>query len=441
MQLAVFGLQGIQIDIQIHALLFEIAERFVEAVQLVLVTFCKRCLSCFPTDFQILVMNRFVGLAVCHGVLNAGNDLHAGRCFFHGGVDALGLLTHSLQGCIQIFQREKLTLLASGVSLVRALTIISQDEGISAGLRRIYESVLSEVRKGSSLSAALEAQQVFPTLMLGMIRAGEGSGKLDQVAERLAIHYEKAHQMNQQVKSALMYPMILAILAVAVVIVIVTFVLPQFSDLFSTMDSLPGVTLALMAFSNFMVTKWYLMILGVAAVVVVIRTLLRIPAVRLEMDRRKLKMPVFGPLNQVICTARFARTISSLYSSGLPIVTALQTARDTIGNAYIISQFDDVLVQVRSGVSLSAALENVDGFQRKLCSSIAVGEETGRLDSMLDSIADSMEYDAQQASKRMMTILEPMLIVLMAFVVGFIIIAVMSPIIGSYSAIESSGNV
>ena len=334
--------------------------------------------------------------------------------------------------------RQLSTLLASGVSLVRALTIISQDEGISAGLRRIYENVLGEVRKGSSLSAALEAQQVFPTLMLGMIRAGEGSGKLDQVAERLAIHYEKA---NQQVKSALMYPMILAILAVAVVIVIVTFVLPQFSDLFSTMDSLPGVTLALMAFSNFMVTKWYLMILGVAAVVMVIRTLLRIPAVRLEMDRRKLKMPVFGPLNQVICTARFARTISSLYSSGLPIVTALQTARDTIGNAYIVSQFDDVLVQVRSGVGLSAALETVDGFQRKLCSSIAVGEETGRLDSMLDSIADSMEYDAQQASKRMMTILEPMLIVLMAFVVGFIIIAVMSPIIGSYSAIESSGNV
>ena len=168
--------------------------------------------------------------------------------------------------------RQLSTLLASGVSLVRALTIISQDEGISAGLRRIYENVLGEVRKGSSLSAALEAQQVFPTLMLGMIRAGEGSGKLDQVAERLAIHYEKAHQMNQQVKSALMYPMILAILAVAVVIVIVTFVLPQFSDLFSTMDSLPGVTLALMAFSNFMVTKWYLMILGVAAVVMVIRT-------------------------------------------------------------------------------------------------------------------------------------------------------------------------
>lgn len=336
--------------------------------------------------------------------------------------------------------RQLSTLLASGVSLVRALTIISQDEGISAGLRRVYESVLSEVRKGSSLSDALEAQQVFPALMLGMIRAGEGSGRLDRVAERLAVHYEKAHQMNQQVKSALMYPMILAVLSVAVVIVIVTFVLPQFSDLFSTMDSLPAVTLALMAFSDFMVTKWYLLLLGLAALAAALRAL-RVPSVRLALDRGKLKMPVFGKLNRIICTARFARTISSLYASGLPIITALQTACDTIGNAYIASQFDAVLAQVRSGVSLSAALESVDGFQRKLCSSIAVGEETGQLDSMLDSIADSMEYDAQQASRRMMTILEPMLIVLMAFVVGFIIIAVMSPIIGSYSAIEGSGTV
>ena len=134
-----------------------------------------------------------------------------------------------------------------------------------------------------------------------------------------------------------------------------------------------------MAFSNFMVTKWYLMILGVAAAVMVIRTLLRIPAVRLEMDRRKLKMPVFGPLNQVICTARFARTISSLYSSGLPIVTALQTARDTIGNAYIVSQFDDVLVQVRSGVSLlldlhqSGILQFPQGVHRLLPPTVKQG--------------------------------------------------------------------
>ena len=126
MQIAVLRLQGIQIDIQIHALLFEIAERFVEAVQLVLVAFCKRCLSCFPADFQILVMNRFVGLAVCHGVLNASNDLHAGGCFLHVGMDALGLLTHFLQGGIQIFQREKLMLFQIDDGFGDCLQIISR---------------------------------------------------------------------------------------------------------------------------------------------------------------------------------------------------------------------------------------------------------------------------------------------------------------------------
>ena len=261
-----------------------------------------------------------------------------------------------------------------------------------------------------------------------------------QVSEAAAQQNQTKMQKQEQVLPGIVGALIGSLIG-AVVIVIVTFVLPQFSDLFSTMDSLPAVTLALMAFSDFMVTKWYLLLLGLAALAAALRALLRVPSVRLALDRCRLTMPVFGPLCRVICTARFARTISSLYASGLPIITALQTARDTIGNAYIASQFDAVLAQVRSGVSLSAALESVDGFQRKLCSSIAVGEETGQLDSMLDSIADSMEYDAQQASRRMMTILEPMLIVLMAFVVGFIIIAVMAPIIGSYSAIEGTGTV
>ena len=136
------------------------------------------------------------------------------------------------------------------------------------------------------------------------------------------------------------------------------------------------------------------------------------------------------------------RQLSTLLASGVSLVRALTIISQDEGiSAGLRRIYENVLGEVRKGSSLSAALETVDGFQRKLCSSIAVGEETGRLDSMLDSIADSMEYDAQQASKRMMTILEPMLIVLMAFVVGFIIIAVMSPIIGSYSAIESSGNV
>ena len=181
--------------------------------------------------------------------------------------------------------------------------------------------------------------------------------------------------------------------------------------------------------------------MAVVVLVIAVQALLRVAEVKFAVDKMALTMPVFGRLNSVICTARFARTLSSLYSSGMPIVQALTVARGTIGNVYIDSQFDLVLASVRQGANLSDALDQVDGFVRKLVSSIRIGEETGQLDAMLDSIADAMDYDAREASKRMMTMLEPMLIIIMAFVVGFIIVAVMSPIIGSYGAIESSGNV
>ena len=159
----------------------------------------------------------------------------------------------------------------------------------------------------------------------------------------------------------------------------------------------------------------------------------------LEFEKKKSEAGFF--MSDITLDRRFARTLSSLYSSGMPIVQALTVARGTIGNVYIDSQFDLVLASVRQGANLSDALDQVDGFVRKLVSSIRIGEETGQLDAMLDSIADAMDYDAREASKRMMTMLEPMLIIIMAFVVGFIIVAVMSPIIGSYGAIESSGNV
>lgn len=339
------------------------------------------------------------------------------------------------------FCRELSTLLAAGVSLVRALTIISEQEGLNASEKRLYASILAEVRKGANLSSALEAQGVFPPLCLGMVRAGEGSGQLDRVTDRLARHYDSEHRLNQQLKSALTYPIILGILAVAVVIILVTFVLPQFNDLFANMDSLPATTLALMAASDFMTTRWYVVVMAVVVLVIAVQALLRVAEVKFAVDKMALTMPVFGRLNSVICTARFARTLSSLYSSGMPIVQALTVARGTIGNVYIDSQFDLVLASVRQGANLSDALDQVDGFVRKLVSSIRIGEETGQLDAMLDSIADAMDYDAREASKRMMTMLEPMLIIIMAFVVGFIIVAVMSPIIGSYGAIESSGNV
>lgn len=336
------------------------------------------------------------------------------------------------------FCRELSTLLASGVTLVRALDIISEQEGINKDERDIYKDVLQDLKRGISLSDAMESKECFPDLMIGMIRSGEGSGNLDLVTQRLSVQYEKDYKLTQQVKSAMTYPCILLVLCVVIVILIVTFILPQFQSLFDQMESLPMITNILIAVSNFLVQKWYIALLTVAVLVALIRIIVGIPAVRRGVDWMKVHMWGFGKLFKVVYTARFARTLSSLYSSGMPLVSAVGVAAKTIGNGYVESQFDEVITMVRSGVPLSQGLREVDGLLKKLSSTILVGEESGRLDVMLDSIAETLEADAEQATKRMVTLLEPILIIFMALIVGCIMIGVMLPIYQSYSAIENA---
>lgn len=336
------------------------------------------------------------------------------------------------------FCRELSTLLASGVTLVRALDIISEQEGMNKDERDIYKDVLQDLKRGISLSDAMESKECFPDLMIGMIRSGEGSGNLDLVTQRLSVQYEKDYKLTQQVKSAMTYPCILLVLCVVIVILIVTFILPQFQSLFDQMESLPMITNILIAVSNFLVQKWYIALLTVAVIVALIRIIVGIPSVRRGVDWLKVHMWGFGKLFKVVYTARFARTLSSLYSSGMPLVSAVGVAAKTIGNGYVESQFDEVITMVRSGVPLSQGLREVDGLLKKLSSTILVGEESGRLDVMLDSIAETLESDAEQATKRMVTLLEPILIIFMALIVGCIMIGVMLPIYQSYSAIENA---
>lgn len=336
------------------------------------------------------------------------------------------------------FCKELSTLLASGISIVRALEIIAEEEGLPAYAKSVYLSVLADLRKGTSLSEAMETAGCFPELMMGMVRSGEGSGNIDAVMERLSLHYERENRLKNQVRSAMVYPVVLLVMCVAVVVLIVTFILPQFEELFSQMESLPAVTEWLMAASDVLVHQWYVALTVIFLAAAVMRVILKIYRIRRTIDYMKVRMPVIGRLNKIIYTARFARTLSSLYSSGMPIVGALQTAGRTIGNIYVEEQFGQAAVTVRSGVPLSQALREVDGLVRKLASTILIGEESGRLDTMLDSIAITMEEEAEAATKRMMTLLEPALICLMAMVVGFIIIAVMLPIYESYGAIERS---
>jgi len=329
-------------------------------------------------------------------------------------------------------------LLGAGVTLVRALRIISEDESINPKLRELYSSVLKQVRAGIALSDVLQDQgDAFPSLMINMIRSAESTGNLDKIAMQMATYYDKEYRLQQKVKSSMTYPKILVFMIIAVVAIIMGYVVPQFQSLFDAMDSLPITTTILLAISNFVKTKWYILIIAVFVIYVIYRVLISITQVRYLLDKIEIHLPKIGRLRKVIYTARFARTLSSLYSAGIPITNCLQIAKNTIGNKYIESQFDGLVHDIRNGGNLSEAIDKVDGFTKKLSSSIMVGEETGALDSMLNSVADQMEYDSEMALNRLVAYLEPVMIVVMAVIVGFIMIAVIQPIYGSYEQIAA----
>ena len=337
------------------------------------------------------------------------------------------------------FNRELSDMLGAGVPLVRCLTILSQEETRKKKDREILTGVLKAVRQGEALSDAMEQQKgAFPVLMIHMYRAAENGGNLGSTAMRLSLHYEKEHHLNTRIKGATTYPKILAVMSVLMVIFIMSFILPQLSDLFDTMTTLPLPTRILFGISSFIGTHGIGLFVTLIILVLLGILLSKMPAVRRKKDEWKLKLPVTGKLLSVIYTARFARSLSSLYRSGIPIVNAMQIARRTVGNTYIEGQFDEVISLLKEGHSLSEAVDHIDGFRKKLSSVIRVGEESGDMAVMLDSLADSFDYESEMATGRLISYLEPTLIICMAVVIGFIMIAVMMPIYDSYSAIGTS---
>lgn len=303
--------------------------------------------------------------------------------------------------------------------------------------KETYQNLLNAIRQGVPLSEAMEEQgKTFPVLLVSMMRSAEANGNLDQTSLRMAEHYDKEHRLNGKVRNAMIYPMILSVLLVCVIIFILSYLVPQFQDIFDTMESLPLPTVILLGMSDGIQKYWPFIILAVVVLVFGLNLLFRIPKVQWKKDQLKLKLPVIGNLLRKIYTARFARTLCSLYSSGIPIIQALQIGSSTVGNRYIEDQFDGVIDLIRRGESLSGSLMQIDGFQKKLSSSILVGEETGSLDEMLDSIADSLEFEAERALERLVTLMEPILIILMALIIGFVVVAVILPIYESYSTID-----
>ena len=315
------------------------------------------------------------------------------------------------------FCRNLGTLLTAGVPLVRAFRIMADERTIDARQKALYEAILSELRKGVPLSDAMEScAPAFPTLLLAMIRSAEGTGSIDHACARMATYYEREHKMNQQVGNSMMYPIILSVLIVGVIAILMTFVLPQFKPMFDQMETLPFLTQLLFDVSDFVGANWPVLLVVAALIVFGGKLLLAQPKVRRQWDRFILHAPVVG----------------------VPIITTLAAARDAIGNRWIESQFGDALDSIRAGHSLSEAIAGIDGFEVKLSSSVAVGEETGKLDSLLATISETLDYEAEMATKRLVTLLEPVMIVVMGLVVGGVVAAVIVPIYQSYGTIGAS---
>lgn len=335
---------------------------------------------------------------------------------------------------ISDFCRQLGTMLSSGVSLIRAVDIVLQRD-LAPRVRTIYSNLYRSLQQGVSMSEAMREQYgSFPELLINMIYAGESSGQLDMVSLKMATHYEKEYRLNNKIISAMTYPIILLCVTIIVMIGVFTLILPQFFTMFEGMV-LPLPTRAVIAISNGLTKNWFACLMVVLAVIGICAVLLKNDAIRIWMDGKKLRVPQIGKLMKIIYTARFSRTLSSLYSSGLSMMNALQIARGTVGNRFIDSQFDAVIENVRTGVPLSQSILAVDGFDKKLASTVLIGEETGKLDDMLTAVADSFDYESEMATQRLTTFIEPVLIISMAVIIGFIMISVMLPIFQLYQNI------
>jgi len=335
------------------------------------------------------------------------------------------------------FSRQLGNMLGSGITVVRALDILLQRD-IKPKLNQIYEKLYRDLQRGMTLSEAMRLQgSAFPELLINMYASGEASGQLEQVCNKMAVQYEKEHRLNGKVKSAMTYPLVLLITTVIVVMLVFIVILPAFFGIFEGIE-LPGITKAVISISAFLKTSWYLVILAVLIIIALARALLQIAAVRLRADKFILRIKIVGRLLKIIYTARFSRTLASLYVSGVPMLSALDISSTIIGNLFIGSQFGEVMRLVRNGNTLSEALSNVDGFDSKLPMTILIGEETGRLDAMLESVADNFEYEAEIATERLVRLIEPIMIVFMAGVVGFIMMSVMLPIFTLYQGVQGA---
>ena len=327
--------------------------------------------------------------------------------------------------------RQFSTMIDAGVNLVRCLGVLAE-QASNPRLKAVLNDIRAEVESGQTLSRAMEKYpNIFNRLFVGLVNAGEVGGALEESLQRLSQFLEKDVELRRKVKSAMTYPTIIMVFAAGVVLGLMTFVLPKFMVLFDDLGitELPLPTAILKIASEFMVHSWYWALLMLVVFIVALRTFGRTKVGRRVIDRLKLKAPVFGNLNHKVCLARFSRTLSTLLSSGVGILQALETVAGTVSNDIISDAILEARARIREGDRIGEPLAKSKLFPPMVVQMVSIGEESGALDAMLGKIADFYEDEVDAALASLTSAIEPVMIIGLGGVVGFIVIALFLPLI------------
>jgi len=329
---------------------------------------------------------------------------------------------------LALFCRQFFTMIDSGLGIVKCLDILEMQTE-NKTLKPIIGEVNGDVQKGLALSEAMNKYpDTFPTILTNMVEAGEVSGNLDAILERMAVHFEKENKLENKIKSSMVYPIALMVVSIAVVIFMITFILPTFTGMFTGSGvELPWPTRVLLGMSDFIKTYWYILLGIFLLIAFAITTFKKSEAGRAFFDGLKLKLPVIKGTTVKIITSRFTRTLSTLMDSGIPLIKSMEVVAKVVNNLPVEEKIEDGIEEIRKGVPLSRAIQNVGVFPPMVDSMIRIGEESGSLDEVLLKTADFYDEEVETSLTKLTTLIEPIMIVGMAIVIGFIVIAMYLP--------------
>lgn len=339
---------------------------------------------------------------------------------------------------LSVFCRQFNSILSAGVTVISALQMLSEQTE-SKLLKEAIKGVQLDVEKGETLADAMRNQdEAFPSILINMVEAGEASGSLEVAFERMSVHFEKDARLKSMVKKAMVYPAVVLLVAIAVVIVMLLVVIPQFETMFSQLGSeLPGITKFVVSASEFLKSWWWLLAAIIIAIVVGIRVYKKTPDGDMAFSKLMLNIPLFGKLTIKSSSARLARTMSTLLAAGISLIDAVEITARTMTNAVVRKCLEDAREEVSRGVPLSTPLASSEVFPPMVNHMTRIGEETGNIEGMLDKIADYYDEEVENATQALTAAMEPLIIVILAVLVGFILFAIYTPMLSLYSAAES----